>query len=176
MTSPHTTYHLEFTKLWVQAQPAVAAYFSSHLYQPASIDDLVQETALALLNNFANYDQSRNFTAYAIGTARHLLHDYYRREQRTQETPWGNELLDQIQQAHSDLGDELHDMRQALHTCIQGLPPRERNLLNTRYHENQSFDDIAKQHNTTSSTVRSWLSRLRRTLFECAQRRATTAS
>mgnify|MGYP003628598093 CR=1 FL=1 len=60
------------TRLWTSAQPVVAAFVASVVRDRRDREDVLQETALAVLNSFESYDSSQAFQGWAIGVARNL--------------------------------------------------------------------------------------------------------
>ncbi len=48
-------------RLWTLAQPAVSAFISSQVHDFRQRDDLLQEVAVAILENYGRFDDSRSF-------------------------------------------------------------------------------------------------------------------
>ena len=70
-------YRQAFT-LWTQAQPAVSAFVHALVGDRTARDEVLQEVALAILENFERYDTSRPFLPLAIGVARKKVANGYR--------------------------------------------------------------------------------------------------
>ena len=59
--------------------PLLAAFFARRIgHGQADLDDLVQESLIAVYLRRANYDRSRPFRAWLFGIARHKMVDYFR--------------------------------------------------------------------------------------------------
>lgn len=100
------------------------AYFMRRLSAaPADVEDLVQETLLALHVRRASYDPARPFTAWAHAIARHKLIDFWRRRNLRATLPLDT-LADFLAGA-SGAPDDALDLTRALHT----LPSRQRELV-----------------------------------------------
>ena len=69
-------------RLWTLAQPAVSAFVLSIVRDFSIRDDVLQETAVAVLESFDRYDPGRPFVSWAIGVAQNQIRLYWRREKR----------------------------------------------------------------------------------------------
>ena len=100
------------------------AYFSQRMASAhADVEDLVQETLLAVHLRRASYDRSQPFTAWAFAIARYKLIDHWRRRKIRATTPLDDvvEFLS-VEPAASDDG---LDLTRALGT----MPSRQRALI-----------------------------------------------
>lgn len=100
------------------------AYFMRRLSAaPADVEDLVQETLLALHVRRASYDPARPLTAWAHAIARHKLIDFWRRRKLRATLPL-DDLAGFLAGAEATPDDGL-DLTRALRT----LPARQRELV-----------------------------------------------
>jgi RNA polymerase sigma-70 factor (ECF subfamily) len=60
----------------------------------------------------------------------------------------------------------------ALAHCLETLPEGERRLVRLRYEGDRSIQDIAKQEKRTVGAIYTALSRIRKALLACVERRA----
>jgi RNA polymerase sigma-70 factor (ECF subfamily) len=100
------------------------AYFARRMASNgADIEDLVQETLLAVHLRRASYDRSQPFTAWAHAIARHKLIDHWRRQKVRAAAP-----LDDV--ADFLAGGEIRsDDGLDLTRALGELPPRQRRLI-----------------------------------------------
>ena len=100
------------------------AYFSHRMSSnPTDVEDLVQETLLAIHLRRASYDRAQPFAAWAYAIARYKLIDHWRRRKIRITTP-----LDDVQEflaAETVTSDDGLDLTRAL----ASLPPRQRALV-----------------------------------------------
>src|SRR5258705_12680950 len=69
------------------------SYFGRRLSgREEDVEDLVQETLMALHNKRATYNQSLPYTAWLHGIARYRLIDFLRRDKRQLEVPIDDEV------------------------------------------------------------------------------------
>src|SRR3569833_302528 len=100
---------LRFTRLWTDAQPAVAGFVRGMISDLSTVDDVLQEVALALYTGFADYDPARPFVAWALGSARHKVHDRWRSASRSRQVAHDPELLEALAQVSVEMADELDE-------------------------------------------------------------------
>ena len=67
-----------FLKLAQIYGPKLRIYFASRVSDPATVDDLVQETFIAAYQSLDRFDRNANFTAWVRGIARNRLLLYLR--------------------------------------------------------------------------------------------------
>ena len=59
----------EVTRRWTLAVPAVSAFVTSLVGDFQDRDDVLQDTAVAIMESFDQYDPDRPFLAWALGVA-----------------------------------------------------------------------------------------------------------
>src|SRR4051794_9045060 len=70
------------TRLWTSAQPTVSAFVATLVRDFRDRDDVLQETAVAVIESFDHYDASRSFVGWALGIARNQALMHLRRRGR----------------------------------------------------------------------------------------------
>lgn len=162
--------HEEFLKLFLEHQADLRAFVGSMLRAQAARDDVVQETALILWREFARYDRSRSFGAWARGIAankilQRLSHDH----RRGLTLP--AEAIPAVLAAFDRTEDAGEPRRAALEQCLKQLPEKSRSLLDLRYEQGLSLAQAAERVSSTLDAVHKALSRIRTKLQECIERR-----
>ncbi len=157
-------------RLLIRHQQDLFRYIFSLLPNMEDARDALQETSVAIFRKSADYDVDKPFLAWAYGFAylevlkarerscrngRHLRQDLF-------------ELLARERQKHEP---ELHTRLEALETCLRQLPPDDRELIHQRYTVDCPIDDLVERLGTSRRTLFRNLDRIRRTLFECINRR-----
>lgn len=155
---------------WTRAQPTVAAFITSMVVDFNDAEDVLQQTAVALVRKFDDYDPSRPFVAWAIGMARNEVLKH-RRTRALQRELLSDELLDQLAATHEELAEELDAMRSVLGRCLEEVDGQPREALDLRYEEDLKPAAIADRLGLAAGTVRVMLHRVRATLRECIERR-----
>jgi RNA polymerase sigma-70 factor (ECF subfamily) len=160
----------EFTHCWLEAEPSVSAYVFASISSFHDAEDVVQRIAQELARRFDEYDSNRQFVGWALWIAKSRVIDFYRAQDRTQ-VVFSDELLGRLADTIVKQADGRSHRREALEACLDELPPRSRRLLDLRYVEELSADEMAQETGSTSGSVRVLLSRVRTVLANCIQRR-----
>lgn len=92
---------------------------------PDEVDDLVQETLIAVHAKRATYDDSQPVTAWIYAIARYKLIDLYRRTGRRRHVPLDDVEGDLVIESES----EAVDARQDIERGLAALPPQTRDLV-----------------------------------------------
>lgn len=160
---------------WTRAQPTVAAFITSMVVDFNDAEDVLQQTAVALVRKFEDYDPQRPFVAWAIGMARNEVLKH-RRSRAMQRELLSDDLLGQLAATHEEMADELDAMRRVLGKCLEAVDGQPRQALDLRYEEDLKPAAIADRLGLAAGTVRVMLHRVRAALRECIERRLTHES
>ncbi|MGI9245034.1 MAG: sigma-70 family RNA polymerase sigma factor [Verrucomicrobiales bacterium] len=152
------------TRHWTSAQPAVAAYVASMVRDRHDREDVLQETALAVMGSFGSYDPTRPFQAWAVGVARNQIRLYLRRRGRDR-LVFGDETMATLGSTFENaMPPEELDY---LPGCIDQLEGRARELCDLRYQDGLKPAAISKKVGMTANTVAKALQRIREQLRAC---------
>lgn len=160
--------HECFTRLWTEVQPSVSGYIHAVVRDPAAAKDIVQETALALLRKFVEWDPAREFLPWALGMAKYAILAH-RRDSARCRVMFDDEVLHAITETWSTVATEISDEQAALHTCLDKLAPHARDVVRLRYEEDLDASRIAQKLHSTAGAVRVALMRIREQLRLCVQ-------
>jgi RNA polymerase sigma-70 factor (ECF subfamily) len=164
----------EFLTLFLKHQVVVRAFIGSLVRDRHARDDLFQEVALTLWNEFHRYDRSRSFAAWARGIAANKVLQRWHKDQR-QPVPFAPEAIQAILDAYERNETSESLKAEALEACVEQLPEKSRLLLSLRYEQALKLGEIAARLRTTLDAVHKALSRLRDRLQECVEQRLRVA-
>lgn len=161
-----------FLPLFLTAQNDLRAFIGAMVRDRTLREDVFQEVAMTLWRSFDRYDASRSFGAWARGiAARKIMEDRRVRaklpEYCTLETL---ELLSENFTAQDEAAC-WQEREQALSFCLALLPERSAKIISSRYGRGESAADISSSVGIGLDAVYQTLTRLRRQLRECVQRR-----
>ena len=163
-----------FTRHWTQAQPIIAAFVRSLIPNRQDADDLLQDTAVTLLEEFASYDPDRPFFAWALGVAKNkALHK--RRAQARSRLVFEPAIVDTMTELIEERSSHLENMAHALRQCLQQVSGRQREILQLRYGDALKPREICERTRLAPATVRSMLSHIRAALHKCISRKLALA-
>src|SRR4029079_16798375 len=122
----------QFLSLFLKDQHRIYCYLVTLVIDPHVAEDLLQETALVLLQKSDEFQSGSNFFSWACQTAYFLARNY-RRKKEHRLLVVDDDVLEQL--AEVPLDDERHSeiRRAALYECLKKLSPRDRHLFETRY-------------------------------------------
>lgn len=162
---------VRFGLLWGDAHLAVRAYVRGLVGDPSATDDLVQEVALAAFKSFASYDPQRSFTGWALGVARHLVHQHWEARFRHRAVVRDLALADELAAIDEELDEAADAEREALRACLETVEGRNWDVVRLHYVEGESTDGIAERLGLAGGHVRVLLHRVRAALRACIERR-----
>jgi RNA polymerase sigma-70 factor, ECF subfamily len=159
----------EITVLWTRAYPAVSAFISSMVPKFQDADDILQQVAVAVVQDYGRYDRERSFVAWAIGIARNKILTY-RREKMRERSVLDAEAMGCVAGVYESDSAEFDDMRKALHKCIGKAKVRWQRILEMRYSRGLSTIRMAEQLGMTQNAIFITLHRIRLALRDCIMR------
>jgi RNA polymerase sigma-70 factor (ECF subfamily) len=156
------------------ALSAVISRYQHRLYryllrlvrEPATADDLFQQTWLRVMEGIGRYDARRNFESWLFSVAHNLAVDFWRAKRGDSldaAADSGDPPGERLPAAGPDALEQLLDFERGamLAACMNDLPAIHREVLTLRFEEDMKLEEIAEVAGIPLSTVKS---RLRRAL------------
>ena len=166
----------EFLALFAASQRPLHAYILALVFDANAAADLLQETNIVLWQKFDQFETGTNFFAWAREIAR-IAVLRHRQKTATRIATLDPLLLESLATRFSDATSEQPSEREhALDDCLKQLPDPDRDLILARYAPGASVNTMAKTMKRTANSVSQSLSRIRRTLMNCTQRRMQSTS
>lgn len=166
-----------------EALAALLARYQNRLYryllrfvrEPATAEDLFQQTWLRVVENIRRYDPGRSFEAWLFSVARNLAIDHLRRRQPEsldEPLPSGAPRHEQMPGSGPGALDGIlaRERSSLLAEALGDLPAIYREVLALRFEEEMKLEEIAEVLAAPLSTVKT---RLRRALGGLWQRLET---
>lgn len=123
-------------------RPRLAGYFGRRLRrEPDEVEDLVQDTLIAIHSRRETYDRAMALTPWVIGIARYKLIDHYRRSGKRTFVP----VEDVEGELHAPDHAAAADARRDVEAALAGLPERTRRLLRDVKLEELSMAEAAQR-------------------------------
>jgi len=161
---------------FVATRHALFAFLYGFTRNPHDAEDLFQEVWVRFSRALAEGTEIQDQAKWCRGTARNLLLHHWR-DRRQDAVPADPALLDLVEQAFEEQTanqDRWRARQEALTQCLEELPDRSRQLLRLKYEEALSAEQVADRLRQTAAAVLMALSRLRKALRECAQKKLKT--
>ena len=154
------------TRLWLEAEPGIRAFVFASISSFSDAEDVVQKVALTAARRFNEYDPDRSFTAWTLWLAKSRVIDHYRVQGR-EKLIFSEPLLDQLAGSLIARQKVQTARAAAMEQCIEKLPKKSRQLLELRYEDGASAEEMATTLNSTAGSVRVMLHRIRNILEDC---------
>ncbi len=159
------------TRCWMSALPAVSAFVASQIQDRGQHEDILQETAVAVLKSFERYDPKVPFKHWAIGIARNQIRNYFRGRQ-TKPLVFDSETVESLAVAFDTASNNTLGTLVFLKECIATLQEKARHICELRYSDNLKPAAIAEELNTSPNNISKTLQRIRATLRDCIIQKA----
>jgi RNA polymerase sigma-70 factor (ECF subfamily) len=164
-----------FLRLFLHNEPRLYAYILTLLGNRADADDVLQEASLVMWDKFDEDCPPDDFVAWGCRISYFKVLDFRKKRQRCR-VQFSQAMLERVAETASEQASALQlvDRREALASCIERLPARDRDLLARRFTQGASIQSIAAQVGRSADAVYKALARIRRGLFDCVTRRLTS--
>ncbi len=170
-TSKQEIAHSEVVvRLFSQHQRWLFGYLTSLLGNPNDAEDVMQEVSVVLWKEHHRFELGTNFTAWLSVIAYHQVQKFWRLRKRDRMF-LNPDVLEQVACLPEDF-ELLESRRSALSDCVAKLRELDRVLVRHVYGDRKvSAKQVAAELGRPVGTVYKALNRVRRTLFECVNKR-----
>ncbi len=163
----------EVSSQFLAGRHRLMAFILGLIRNPSHAEDIFQEVWIRLAETLEKGESIRDLPKWCRGVARNLILQHWRKE-RNAKVIANSEILDIAEVAFSeqDAAAEFYtERRNALVECVGTLPEKSKEILHLKYDSNLSFEAIAARWRKSLGSVMMHLSRVRRILAECVDRR-----
>lgn len=145
-------------------------FLATLIVSPEEVDDVYQQTCLALWKKRQLYEPGRSFYAWACGFARNeaLRHLRSRRTSKLRLSEKAIEALADEQLQDDPMRRDLRNS--ALADCLDELPIRQRALLQRCYAGDETIRSVADELGISAAALTMRLQRIRHALVKCIER------
>jgi RNA polymerase sigma-70 factor, ECF subfamily len=151
---------------------SVRACLAVRMTSAHDAEDLAQETLLLAFRRLPEIDATLPLAPWLRGVAMHLLANHRR---KFRAIPIGmNDELQALIDARQVPSDRECERMLALRECLETLDGPARQLVNERYADGASIDELAARSKRKTSAISMQLHRLRGLLAECIEKRTAT--
>jgi RNA polymerase sigma-70 factor (ECF subfamily) len=160
----------QFVELLATNERRIARYVLALVPNWADADDLVQQTKIALWEQFDDYDVSKDFGAWACTIAYYLILTHRKTTQR-RHTRLSQQYLNAMAAEIERINRQPDRRRTALEECLQELREASRRLIALCYSENRTIKEVAEMLGRPVGATQKAVFRIRQALQECVERR-----
>jgi RNA polymerase sigma-70 factor (ECF subfamily) len=156
-------------KLFIDHVDELKGFVTSLIPDPELVDDVVQETFVAVTARAAHYDPRQSFKAWLFIVARDKIREVGARAD-AEARPFADDVLEVLAASHKGFAMTTDQMR-FLDECIAMLAPQARRIVALRYQNSMKPRHVAKALGWTAGSVRVALSRARAAIRECVDKK-----
>lgn len=160
-------------KLFIEHVDELKGFVTSLVPDPELVDDVVQETFVAVTARAAHYDPQTSFASWLFIVARDKLREVGGRA-AAEARPFADDVLEVLVASHTGFAISREHMR-FLDECIGMLAPQARRIVSLRYQNSMKPRHVAKALGWTAGSVRVALSRARAAIRECVEKKMAAA-
>ena len=152
--------------LMTRHQRQIFAYIYTLVPDRHDAEDLLQETSLVVCEKFDDFTPGTDFVAWACQIAWWRIR-YSRQKFARAKVIFDDDVLESVAHTASTMREELDERHEALAHCLQKLPPRDRELVLTRYEPGSDVAAAARRSGRSMDAAYKALNRLRKLLHDC---------
>lgn len=151
------------------------AYVQAIVRDPVLAEDTFSDVTLEIVRVWERFDRSRPFEPWARGLARRVALAKLRQRHR-ELASLDDAILESVGEALDAAGSEteLGRRKDALRTCLEKLAPASRRLVELRYFDGASYQDISATLQRTVGALYVAMNRIQLDLRDCIRRALRT--
>lgn len=152
------------------------AYIFAIVREPHLAEDTLSDTTLAIVHAWERFDARQPFGPWARGIARRVALANLRKSRRGG-VELDADVLEAVGAQLDAFGGEtdLEERRQALRGCVEQLPEHSRELVQWRYFDEQSYDEIVRRSGRNIAALYKAFSRIHEALGDCVKSKLSPA-
>lgn len=154
----------EFIRQFTCNERQIRYYIASLVANKSDVDDIMQEASSLLWEKFDQYDPGRPFLPWAMRFAYNAVRTY-RQKLGTRHKYFTDELIEELVAVHEKEMDRLEQERRLLPVAMKKLTENERLLIEHRYSNGGTIQDLAKKLGTKPDALYKRLQRIREKLL-----------
>jgi RNA polymerase sigma-70 factor len=158
-----------FFSLYTAIQPRLYAFLLMIVHHHHKAEEILQETAIVLWEQFDRYREGTDFGAWAITIAKYKAFAYLK-ENKKHDKLFKTDLYEQLSEIAEPSSVDISDRITALEACLWKLKKTQRDLLSLRYKKDMQISEIARLRNVAIASVYHSMSRLFTILRKCIRR------
>ncbi len=161
----------QFAKLLVANDQELRRYIGLFLHRRDDVEEVLQQTAVALWEKFVEFDPEREFLPWATRFAYFEVLNFRKQKARSR-VFYSEDVMELIAEAHEEISEELRIRREHLQDCLDQLNPEDLQLLNHRYRDGTTIKSLSEQTGRTVKSLYRRLDRVRQLVTACIDRKA----
>ncbi len=175
MQLDHPDDHLAFVQLLTAHQGRLYAYSLSLLGDPDQARDVMQETNMVLWQKASSFTLGTNFAAWMLRIA-HFQALAHRQRQHRQRLVFDDALVSLLAAEAEERDPLVDEQARFLHSCLEHLNERHREILRIRYQDDADLETMAEQFGRKVNAIKQLLFRARAALVDCIRQQSKSVT
>lgn len=152
--------------LMTRHQRQIFAYIYTLVPRRHDAEDLLQETSVVICEKFQEFRPGSDFVAWACQIAWWRIR-YSRQKFARSKVVFDDTVLEAVARTASEMHAEIDARHEALASCLQKLPTRDREFVLTRYEPDGGVEEAARRTGRSMDAAYKALTRIRKLLHDC---------
>lgn len=157
---------MRLVALWTRHQRQVFAYIHALVPSRHDAEDILQETGMVVCKKFDEFEEGTDFVAWACQVAWWQVRAARQKFARSR-VIFDDDVLEAMESQFVAMARDVDARHDALGRCLQKLPPRDRELVLTRYEKGHGVEEAARRSGRSMEAAYRALNRIRKLLADC---------
>ncbi len=157
-----------FLSLFLDNQKKIFTYILMFVHNRSDAEDILQEVASIMWQNFDKFDTTGDFSAWSVGIARNIIKKHWSKTSKNK--IFSNQSYENIFELVIETIDKIDERSSALSQCLGKLNQDDREILKMRYQDGMKTKNIAEQINRSTNGIYQTMSRIHLVLQKCINR------
>ena len=155
-----------FLTLYRQNENSLYSFALKVLPNYSIAEDVMQEATMTMWDKFDSFEKGTNFLAWSKQILKYKAIQYLCSKKTKSIVHLSDSMLEQLAGGESKVSayDEYFE---ALHSCVDKLQGKNKEIVRQRYFHNIRVKDLAEQMNTTCNAVSKHIARIHNSLKKC---------
>ncbi len=163
----------DFVRLVLTYDTRIRGFITTLMLPTGGTEDVFQNTCVAALRKLQDFhyvgqEPDEAFVRWVCTIARYEVLLYYR-SRRKGKLAFSTEMIEQLAETQIEQSEQIQDRLEALNECIEKLGEKEKSILQMRYGNNISVEEIGNRVGRTANGIYKALERIRSRLLLCIQ-------
>ena len=160
--------HERFLQLFLPIQPGLQSYLRTLIPNRTDAEDVLQAAAVVIWEKFDDFEPGTRFDHWAYHIA-HLQALCHLANCKRSKLVFGEKVLTLLAEQAAAVGARADEIMDALESCTEKLPEKDRDLLRLRFEPGNTNRSVALAVGRSEGAVSRSLSRLYDNLLDCIE-------
>ncbi|MBP8605150.1 MAG: sigma-70 family RNA polymerase sigma factor [Phycisphaerae bacterium] len=160
----------DFISLFLSNQRRIFTFILMYVPNRSDAEDLMQETASWMWNNFDTYKPGTNFGAWGVQVARYKILKLHSRTQHSR-LKFDSQLVELIDARAEKVLDDVPQKIHALRKCLSEINEQSQRLLYLRYEKGLTTQKLAELLHRPVQGLYKTMARIHKMLLRCVRQK-----